>query len=108
ASWNTGAERIKGYLASEIVGKHFSVFYPQEDIDGGKPEMELRVAAAVGRFEDEGWRVRKDGTRFRANVVIAAMRDKTGELVGFAKVTRDLTEQARAEEDRVQRGRAEE
>jgi PAS domain S-box-containing protein len=92
ATWNLGAERIKGYRASEIIGKHFSVFYPEEDLRSGKPQEELRVAAAVGRFEDEGWRVRKDGTRFWANVIIAALRDSSGNLQGFSKITRDTTE----------------
>ena len=98
ASWNDGAAAIKGYTAAEIIGKHFSTFYPQEDIDNAKPEFELRVASKVGRFEDEGWRLRKDGTRLWANVVITAMRDPMGTLIGFAKVTRDLTERRAAEE----------
>jgi len=98
ASWNEGARAIKGYAASEIIGKHFSTFYPQEDIDSGKPDMELRVAAKEGRFEDEGWRIRGDGTKLWANVVITAMRNPAGELIGFAKVTRDLTERRAAEE----------
>jgi PAS domain S-box-containing protein len=101
ASWNEGAERIKGYTADEITGRHFSVFYPQEDLDDDKPAMELRVAAREGRFEDEDWRVRKDGTRFWANVVISAVTGEAGELVGFAKVTRDLTERREAEQRRV-------
>jgi PAS domain S-box-containing protein len=101
ASWNAGAERIKGYLAAEILGRHFSVFYPEEDVRGGKCEMELEVAGREGRFEDEGWRVRKDGARFWANVVITALRDRSGRLIGFAKVTRDLTERRQAEEERV-------
>ena len=84
-TWNPGAERFKGYKAHEIIGKHFSIFYPQEDIDDGKPPWELRVATAEGRFEEEGWRLRKDGTRFWANVVITALRDETGELIGFAQ-----------------------
>ena len=92
ATWNTGAERIKGYKASEIIGKHFSTFYPEEDVQAGKPERELKVAAKEGRIEDEGWRVRKDGTKFWANVVITAIKDSEGKLVGFGKVTRDLTE----------------
>ncbi|HEX6308710.1 MAG TPA: PAS domain-containing sensor histidine kinase [Longimicrobiales bacterium] len=96
-TWNPGAERFKGYTAEEIVGRHFSTFYPQSDIDAGKPAMELREAARVGRFEDEGWRLRKDGTRFWANVVITAIRDGDGQLIGFAKVTRDLTERRAAE-----------
>jgi PAS domain S-box-containing protein len=97
-SWNAGAERIKGYAASEIVGKHFSIFYPRELAAGGFPEFELRTAANTGRFEDEGWRIRKDGSRFWANVVITALRNERGELSGFAKVTRDLTERREAEE----------
>jgi PAS domain S-box-containing protein len=92
ASWNAGAERIKGYQAQEIIGQHFSRFYPPEDVEGGKPAHELKVAAEQGRFEDEGWRVRKNGSRFWANVVITALRDGTGQLRGFAKVTRDITE----------------
>jgi PAS domain S-box-containing protein len=97
-SWNEGAQRFKGWTADEIIGRHFSTFYTPEDLADDKPGMELRVAAAEGRFEDEGWRVRKDGTLFWANVVITAMRDASGTLVGFAKVTRDLTERRRAEE----------
>jgi PAS domain S-box-containing protein len=100
ATWNAGAERIKGYRAEDIVGHHFSRFYPEEDVRAGKPAMELEVAAREGRFEDEGWRLRKDGSRFWANVVITAMRDDAGQLVGFGKVTRDLTERRRAEEER--------
>ena len=97
-SWNPGAERFKGYLAHEIIGRHFSTFYPPEDIAAGKPEWELEVAARDGRFEDEGWRLRKDGSRFWANVVITALRAKDGTLLGFAKTTRDLTERRLAEE----------
>ena len=96
-SWNSGAERLKGYTAAEAIGKHFSMFYPRERIDEGFPEFELRTAAATGRFEDEGWRVRKDGSLFWVNVVITALRNDDGELVGFAKVTRDLTERRNAE-----------
>lgn len=92
ATWNTGAERIKGYKASEIIGKHFSTFYSEEDVRAGKPEWELKVATKEGRIEDEGWRVRKDGSKFWANVVITAIRDAEGNLIGFGKVTRDLTE----------------
>ena len=98
ATWNAGAERIKGYGAGEIIGRHFSVFYPEERIAEGFPQYELEVAAREGRFEDEGWRTRKDGSRFWANVVITALRDDSGELVGFAKVTRDLTARRAAEE----------
>ena len=98
ATWNAGAEAIKGYKANEIVGEHFSRFYPPETIASGLPERELEGAARDGRYEDEGWRVRKDGTRFWANVVITALRDSDGTLIGFAKVTRDLTERRRHEE----------
>jgi PAS domain S-box-containing protein len=98
ASWNSGAERIKGWRADEIIGRHFYVFYPQEAIDKGWPAHELTVATREGRFEDEGWRLRKDGTPFWANVVITAVRDHTGQLRGFAKVTRDLTARKRIEE----------
>jgi PAS domain S-box-containing protein len=101
ASWNSGAERLKGYSASEIVGQHFSRFYPIEDIRAGKCEMELEQASELGRFEDEGWRLRKDGSRFWANVVISAVRDEKGVLRGFAKVTRDLSERKRHEEERL-------
>jgi PAS domain S-box-containing protein len=97
-SWNAGAERIKGYRAEEILGQHFSRFYPAEDVEGGKPDYELKVASEEGRFEDEGWRVRKDGSRLWANVVITALRDENGELHGFGKVTRDMTERKRNEE----------
>jgi len=99
ASWNAGTQRLKGYQANEILGQHFSRFYPPEDIQRGKPEHELRVAAAEGRIEDEGWRVRKDGSRFWANVVITAIRNEAGTLCGFSKVTRDLTERKRVEEE---------
>src|SRR5688572_18113958 len=86
ASWNIGAEHIKGYEADEIIGKHFSIFYPRHDVQAGKCELELEQAALTGSFEDEGWRIRKDGTRFWANVVITAMRDDAGDLIGFSKV----------------------
>jgi PAS domain S-box-containing protein len=98
ASWNEGAERIKGYKESEIVGQHFSKFYPRAAVESGWPDYELQVAEKEGRFEDEGWRVRKDGSMFWANVVITAVRDESGVLRGFAKVTRDLTERRYAEE----------
>ena len=95
-SWNSGAQRIKGYAASEIIGQHFSRFYPAEDLRAGKPEMELAIAAEEGRIEDEGWRLRKDGSKFWANVTITAVHDHSGKLIGFAKVTRDVTERMRA------------
>jgi rsbT co-antagonist protein RsbR len=98
ASWNEGAQKFKGYQAEEIVGKNFSIFYTQEDIARGKPAQELKIAADQGRFEDEGWRVRKDGSRFWANVTITALRNPDGSLRGFGKVTRDLTERKLVEE----------
>jgi PAS domain S-box-containing protein len=97
-SWNLGAERSKGWRADEIVGQHFSRFYPPEDVASGKLERELAVATAEGRFEEEGWRVRKDGSRFMANVILTNLRDHAGHLRGFAKITRDITERKRAEE----------
>src|SRR5262245_16768269 len=101
-SWNSGAQLIKGYTAAEIIGRHFSTFYPQEDIRDGKPEWELRIATTEGRYEEEGWRLRKDGSRFWANVLITALFDQHGELRGFAKVTRDMTERKLAHEQREQ------
>ena len=98
ATWNEGAQRIKGYTAAEIVGRHFSAFYQEEAVASQFPQYELEVASREGRFEDEGWRVRKDGTLFWANVIITALRNDAGELVGFAKVTRDLTERRKAQE----------
>ncbi len=92
SSWNIGAERIKGYKANEILGRHFSCFYPEEDVREDKPARELVVAEAEGRFEDEGWRIRKDGSRFWANVIITAVKDDSAKLLGFAKITRDVTE----------------
>jgi PAS domain S-box-containing protein len=97
ATWNAGAERLKGYSAAEIVGRHFSTFYPPEAVERDWPAEELRRATADGRVEDEGWRVRKDGSRFWANVVITALRDATGTLRGFGKVTRDMTERREAD-----------
>lgn len=97
-SWNIGAQNLKGYRADEIIGQHFSRFYPEEDIERGKPDRYLEVAATVGRIEDEGWRIRKDGSRFWANVVMTALRDKAGNLQGFSKVTRDISERKRAED----------
>jgi len=98
ASWNSGAERFKGYTASEIIGEHFSRFYTPEDRAAGLPEAVLRTAATEGRYENEGWRVRKDGTRFWAHVVIDPIKAPDGQLIGFAKITRDLTERKGAEE----------
>jgi PAS domain S-box-containing protein len=99
ATWNAGASAIKGYQANEIIGQHFSKFYSPEDVEAGKPDRELEIATEVGRVEDEGWRVRKDGSRFWANVVITALRDESGVLRGFGKVTRDLTARREAEEN---------
>jgi PAS domain S-box-containing protein len=98
ATWNQGAERIKGYAADEIVGRHFSCFYSAEDVQNGKPERELEKAIAEGRYEEEGWRIRKDGSQFWANVVISALTDGKGKLRGFSKITRDITERRRADE----------
>ena len=97
ATWNVGAQRIKGYSADDIIGQHFSIFYPQEVKDSGWPEHELREAADKGHFVDTGWRVRKDGSTFWAKVTITAMRDESGKLIGFAKLTRDMTESKRVE-----------
>ena len=97
-TWNAGARRLKGYAAEEIIGRHFSVFYAPEAVDRGWPAEELRLATREGRFEDEGWRVRKYGSRFWANVVLTALRDDGGKLIGFSKITRDLTERKRQEE----------
>jgi PAS domain S-box-containing protein len=94
-SWNPGAQRIKGYTPDEIIGRHFSTFYTSDDIAADKPARELELASTAGRVEDEGWRVRRDGSRFWANVVISAVRDESGTLLGFAKVTRDMTERTR-------------
>ena len=99
-TWNAGARRIKGYAAGEVVGSHFSRFYLAEDRDGGLPDRILDEVRAKGRFEGEGWRVRKDGSRFRANVVIDAIRDGEGQLAGFAKITRDVTQRTQLEEAR--------
>ena len=96
ASWNPGAQRFKGYRPEEILGQHFSRFYTPEDRATGLPELALRTAATEGRFENEGWRVRKDGSRFWAHVIIDPIRAENGDLVGFAKVTRDLTERRQA------------
>jgi PAS domain S-box-containing protein len=98
-SWNSGAQKLKGWRREEILGQHFSTFYPPDAVASGWPQEELRLAKARGRFEDEGWRLRKDGSRFWANVVITALYGPMGELTGFAKITRDLTERRRAEEE---------
>jgi PAS domain S-box-containing protein len=98
-SWNVGAKRLKGYEASEIIGQHFSRFYPAEDLQAGKPQRELAIAASEGHVEDEGWRIRKDGSRFWANVVITATKDAHGGIIGFSKVTRDFTERMLAEQN---------
>ena len=100
-TWNPGAERIKGYRAEEIIGQRFTRFYPEEEVLAGKCERELTEALRDGRFEEEGWRIRKDGTRFWANVIITAVHDSAGRHVGFAKVTRDLTERRKLEEERM-------
>ena len=98
-NWNTGAEAIKGYKADEIVGQHFSRFYTEEDRAAGEPARALATALAEGKYENEAWRVRKDGTRFWANVVIDPIHDEQGRLIGFAKITRDITERRRAQEE---------
>jgi PAS domain S-box-containing protein len=107
-TWNPGAERIKGYTAQEIIGQHFTRFYPEEDVRAGKCERELEIAIREGRYEEEGWRVRKDGTRFWANVIITTLRDATGRHMGFTKVTRDLTDRQRQEQERLRLAQAEE
>jgi PAS domain S-box-containing protein len=107
-TWNSGAERIKGYRADEMLGSHFSRFYPEEDLRAGKPERELAIVAAEGRYEEEGERVRKDGSKFWASVVITALRDPGGALRGFAKVTRDVTDRRRVEDERLRLARAQE
>jgi PAS domain S-box-containing protein len=99
STWNSGAENIKGYRAEEVLGKHFSIFYPPEQIALGRPEREIRIATSEGRYEEEGWRVRKDGERFWANVILTAVYDAGKNLRGFAKVTRDLTDRRRIEEE---------
>src|SRR5206468_2525857 len=97
-SWNAGAARLKGYASEEIIGKHFSVFYPEEDLNSKKPLHTLEQAARHGQSEEEGWRIRKDRSRFWASVVITALRDSNGSLIGFAKFTRDITERREREE----------
>lgn len=98
ASWNIGAHKIKGYAPEEIIGRHFSIFYTPEDVAAGKPDRELALAIAQGRVADQGWRVRRDGSRFWADVTITAVHDAAGTLLGFAKVTRDMTERMRLAE----------
>src|SRR5258706_10192789 len=97
-TWNLGAQRINGYSADEIIGRHFSVFYTTESVASGWPAHELKIATGEGSFEDEGWRVRKDGSRFWAGVMITALRDESGKLLGFSKITRDLTDRKLHEE----------
>lgn len=98
-SWNAGAEHIKGYAAEEIIGRNFKVFYLPEDRNSGQPELELETAEKTGRYEDESWRMRKDGSRFRAHIIVTALRDAQGKLLGFAKVTQDVTERWEAEQE---------
>ena len=107
-TWNPGAERLKGYAAKDIIGQHFSIFYTPADRSAGKPEKGLRRALNEGRFEDEGWRVRSDGMLFWANVIITVVNDARGVLRGFAKITRDLTERRKAEDERIRLAHAEE
>lgn len=101
-TWNAGAERIKGYAADEIIGREFSIFYTEDDRLAGRPERALRIAASNGRYEEEGWRIRKGGTRILAHVVIDPVRDDSGELIGFAKITRDITEKKNIERQLIQ------
>ena len=105
ASWNAGAQRINGYAEAEVLNRHISLFYPPEDVADGKPGMDLRMAAAEGRFEDEGWRLRKDGSRYWSNVVVTALYDSAGELIGFSKLSRDLSERREMEQQLAQANR---
>ncbi|HTD56985.1 MAG TPA: PAS domain S-box protein, partial [Silvibacterium sp.] len=98
STWNPGAQRLKGYSADEIIGRHFSAFYTQEDLERHRPEHVLETARAAGRYEEEGWRIRKDGSRFWANVIVTALRRKDGELIGFSKITRDFSSRKTAQE----------
>lgn len=102
-TWNAGAERMKGYESAKIIGRHFSVFYPEQDVADGKPARELAIALAEGRVEDEGWRLREDGSRFWADVVITALFDDDGRHTGFGKVTRDMTERRAVEQELMER-----
>jgi len=97
-SWNAGVEAISGYTADQVIGQHFSVFYPPEAVAKSWPAHELKVARQTGRFEDEGWRMRRDGSRYWANVVITALRDDEGEVIGFSKIVRDLSDRREQEE----------
>jgi PAS domain S-box-containing protein len=97
-SWNSGAQRLKGYSADEIIGRPFRTFFTPEDQEQGFPSRALATAAKEGRFESEGWRIRKDGSRFWALAVVDAIRDEKGEVIGFAKVTRDMTEHKKAQQ----------
>src|SRR5581483_7655426 len=97
-SWNEGAQRLKGYREEEILGKHFSIFYPERDRMWDKPRYELRVASEEGQFEEEGWRVRKEGSEFWASVLITRILDDQGKLLGFSKITRDLTDKKNTED----------
>src|ERR1043165_6512650 len=108
-SWNIGGQRIKGYAPDEILGRHFSTFYTEVDRTNGKPQRALGIARDTGRYEEEGWRVRKDGTFFWASVVIDAIRDESGTLLGFAKITRDITERRESQQrfEKIQRQLAE-
>jgi diguanylate cyclase (GGDEF)-like protein/PAS domain S-box-containing protein len=105
ASWNAGAQRINGYAEAEVLNRHIAIFYPPEDVADGKPEMDLRMAAAEGRFEDEGWRLRQDGSRYWSNVVITALYDGSGGLIGFSKLSRDLSERRGMEQQLAQANR---
>ncbi|WP_044183810.1 sensor histidine kinase [Hyalangium minutum] len=107
-TWNPGAERIKGYTAQEIIGQHFTRFYPEEDVRSSKCERELEITLREGRYEEEGWRVRKDGSRFWASVILTVLRDSTGKHIGFAKVTRDLTERRRMAQEQLRLAQAQE
>jgi PAS domain S-box-containing protein len=102
ATWNSGAQKIKGYKASEIIGRNFSTFFSKEDREAGRPQTELGIAASEGRFDEEGWRIRADGSHFWASVVVTALRDRSGQLLGFSKITRDLTARKLAEETALQ------
>src|SRR5579859_3342122 len=97
-SWNPGAERIQGYRRDEVIGQHFSMFFPEEDRRQGKPTRAIEIARRTGHSDDEGWRVRKDGSRFLAMTVLDAIRDDTGEVIGFAKISRDITERRRIQD----------